>query len=100
MLTIGGARQLPSNVRMFSFGRTYEITKEVNTAAQTALSSNTFVLLGKKRRKKKNQYQGLATEPNPLQPQQAAGQLGNHKVSFSHSSLLNAKQNYVMNTVC
>lgn len=99
MLTIGGARQLPSDVRMFSFGRSYEITKEVNTAAQTALSSNTFVLLGKKR-KKKNQYQGLATEPNPLQPQQAAGQLGNQNVSFSHSSLLNAKQNYVMNTVC
>jgi len=53
-----------------------------------------------KKEEKKNQYQGLATEPNPLQPQQAAGQLGNHKVSFSHSSLLNAKQNYVMNTVC
>lgn len=68
MLTIGGARQLPSNVRMFSFGRTYEITKEVNTAAQTALSSNTFVLLGKKRRKKKISTKDLPQSPTPCSP--------------------------------
>lgn len=34
LLTIGGARSLPSNVKMLTVGHSYGTTKEINIAAQ------------------------------------------------------------------
>lgn len=49
MLTIGGARSLPSNVKVLTFGQSYGTTKDINIAAKVlALPSKSFVLLGKK----------------------------------------------------
>lgn len=49
MLTIGGARSLPSNVKVLTFGHSYGTTKEINIAAQVlALPSKSLALLGRK----------------------------------------------------
>lgn len=49
MLTIGGARSLPGNVKMLTFGHSYGTAKEINIARQVlALPSESFFFPGRK----------------------------------------------------